>query len=132
EDRLVYLKDGGAWTATVGAEGAQAPQRLGESLGELAPTVFYFTRDGRSLVVGTGSAGEGRGRHAADLALVPLDGGVPTRLDLPDPARWQFLDLVRANDDVLWQPDARQAHALLRDRSSGEQAVYRIDLATGA
>lgn len=132
EDRLVYLKDGGAWTATVGAEGAQAPQRLGESLGELAPTVLYFTRDGRSVVVGTGSAGEGRGRHAADLALVPLDGGVPTRLDLPDPARWQFLDLVRANDDVLWQPDARQAHALLRDRSSGEQAVYRIDLATGA
>ena len=131
QDRLVYLKDNGVWQVEVGAEGAQPARQLGAELGELADTVLYFTRDGRSVLVGTRPQGEGRNRVASGLALVPLDGGAPVRLSLPDASRWQLLDLVRANGDVLWQPDGRYLHALLREQSSGEQVVFRIDLGTG-
>lgn len=127
-DQLVYLKDGGLWSIDFSA-GAPVPVRLAPELGELAPVVLYFTADGRHLLVGlqpTGVAHAPRG-----LALVPLGGGQARRLDLPDPEQWQFLDLVRANENTLWQPDARAFSVLMRERGSGEQAVVRIDAGTG-
>lgn len=129
-DQLVYLKDGGLWSQDF-SNGPSAPVRLAPELGELAPVVLYFTADGRQLLVGLDPTGVGRDRKPRALALVPLAGGAAQRLSLPDAEGWQFLDLVRANDNMLWQPDARALSVLMRDRSTGEQTVQRIDLGSG-
>jgi dipeptidyl aminopeptidase/acylaminoacyl peptidase len=129
-DQLVYLKEGQLWSLDFSA-GKPTPTRLAPELGELAPVVLYFTADGRQLLVGLDPIGVGRDRKPRALALVPLAGGAPQRLSLPDAEGWQFLDLVRANENVLWQPDARAVSVLMRDRSTGEQTVQRIDLGSG-
>ena len=131
EDRLVYLADNGLWVVDFDQHGATPPRRLAADLGKLAPAVLYFTRDGRSLVVGTEPTGSRRNRVPQRLALVPLDGTKPSSFALPDTARWQFLDLIRANADVVWQPDSRHVSVAMRERGSGEQAMMRFDTATG-
>lgn len=131
EDKLFYLKDGGLWSVTFDKKGPRAPKRMALELGELAPVILYFTRDGRAVVVGIEATGAGRDRVPQKLAIVPLDGGSPTVFALPDNAKWQFLDMVRANEDVLWQPDGRYVSAVVRERDSGEQAVIRMETATG-
>src|SRR5262249_4645560 len=105
EDALVYLKGGQLWLVTVGAEGPGTPRRLAESLGALAPTYHWFTRDGRSVVVGTDpidDKGYGDPRPRG-LAVVPLDGSAPSRIAIND--AWTFDDLVRADPRTVWQPD---------------------------
>jgi dipeptidyl aminopeptidase/acylaminoacyl peptidase len=131
EDRLVYLKDNRLWTVTVAAHGAENRKRLARQLGTLAPTVCYFTRDGRSVVVGTQPQGSGPSRAPRGLALVPLDGGAPVRVALPGLSRWSFLDMVRAGPNTIWQPDSRFLTVLLRDRRNGDEAFVRINIATG-
>lgn len=131
QDRLFYLKDGGLWSVDFSGNAASAPQRIAEGLGELAPAVLYFTADGNDLLVGVDPKGIGRDRAPQALALIPLSGGAPRRLALPDETEWQFLDLVRANENVLWQPDLKQLAVQMRERSSGEQAIMRIDVASG-
>ncbi|MBC7898071.1 MAG: PD40 domain-containing protein, partial [Cytophagaceae bacterium] len=51
EDALVYLKDGQLWHVAMSASGPGTPRRLGESLGTLAPSLHWFTRDGKGVVV---------------------------------------------------------------------------------
>ena len=53
DDLLAYMKGGQLWLVRVEPGGPGTPRRLGESLGALAPTVHWFTRDGKALVVGT-------------------------------------------------------------------------------
>ena len=77
DDALVYMKGGQLWLVTVGQDGPGAPRRLGESLGALAPTLHWFTRDGKAVVVGTDpidDKGYGDARPRG-LAVIPLDGG---------------------------------------------------------
>lgn len=130
EDRLVYLYEKRAWRVDFGPSGPGAPQRLGESLGDLADSILSFTRDGRSLVARVDRKGE-RGEPRAALAAIPLDGSGPVELALPDPASWEFLDVVRANEDMLWQPDPHYLTVQMRHRTTGEQAFFRIALASG-
>lgn len=131
EDRLVYLHEGTVWQVDVGENGAGEPRQLSEALGEPVAPILYFTRDGRSLLVGLDPQGRGRERAPAALAVVPLDGGAPVRVPLPDSSQWQFLGVVRANEDVLWQPDPRHLTVQVRNRSTGHEALYRIALASG-
>jgi dipeptidyl aminopeptidase/acylaminoacyl peptidase len=131
EDRLVYLKDGELWLVDVA--GGSAPRRLGEELGELAPTVNWFTRDGRAVVVGTDPQddkdyGDARPRG---IAIVPLDGGRPTRMALDD-ARWRYRSIIKADERTVWQPDSASVTIVAEERSTGELAVVRLDPATGA
>ena len=79
DDLLAYMKGGQLWLVRVEPGGPGTPRRLGESLGALAPTVHWFTRDGKALVVGTEPIDD---KGYADprprgLAVVPLDGGAP-------------------------------------------------------
>jgi dipeptidyl aminopeptidase/acylaminoacyl peptidase len=131
QDRLFYLQSGGLWSVELDEDGPGEPRRLAPDLGELAPTLLYFTADAKALVVGVEPQGAGRDRAPQRLALVPLDGGPVTRHALPELAKWQFLDLIRANEDSLWQPDARWFAAVMRERSSGEQAILGIDVSSG-
>lgn len=130
-DQLVYLHRAGLWAMDFSETGAEAPVRLAESFGDVAGTMLYFTRDGASAVVGVDAQGRGRNRKPSALALIPLDGRPPVRVALPDPQRWDFIDLVRADAETLWQPDARHLTAQVRERTTGEQALFRLDLETG-
>ncbi|WP_162314163.1 S9 family peptidase [Pseudoxanthomonas yeongjuensis] len=127
-DRLFYLKEGGLWSVDFTDDGAGTPRRLAEELGELAPAVLYFTADGKDLLVGLDPKGLGRDRAPQGLALVSLSAGTVKRLGLPSEKEWQFLDLVRANENVLWQPDPGSLSVVLRERGTGEQAVMRLDI----
>lgn len=131
EDRLVYLHEDAVWGVDFGEGGPESPRRLGETLGEPVAPVLYFTRDGDALVVGVDPQGTGRDRAPGAFVVLPLDGGAPVRLALPDPAQWQFLDVVRANEGVIWQPDPRHLTVQMRDRVTGHEALYRIALDSG-
>jgi len=131
EDRLVYMHEDAVWGVDFGEGGPESPRRLAETLEEPVAPVLYFTRDGDALVVGVDPQGTGRDRAPGAIAVVPLDGGTPVRLALPDPAQWQFLDVVRANEDVIWQPDPRHLTVQMRDRVTGHEALYRIALDSG-
>lgn len=130
QDRLFYLKQGGLWSVDFSIDGAGTPQRLAEELGELAPAVLYFTVDGKNLLVGLDPKGAGGDRAPQGLAIVPLSGGVTKRLELPSEKEWQFLDLVRANENVLWQPESNLLSAVMRERGTGEQALMRLEFSS--
>lgn len=131
QDRLVYLNDGAAWLVDFTENGPLTARRLAPDLGKLGGVILYFSRDGKSLLVGLDATQEGRNVVPKRLGVIPLDGGKASSFTLPDSARWQFLDVIRANDDVLWQPRANEISFLARDRSSAEEAVFRLDLVSG-
>lgn len=130
-DQLVYLKDGHLWLVTVGADGPAPARRLGESLGPLAPTHHWFTRDGKAVVVGTDPLDE---KNYADprprgLAVVPLDGGAPTRISID--TRWSFEDLIKAEPRTVWQPDGSSITTILTEVATGERAAVRFSTRNG-
>ena len=132
DDALVYMKGGQLWLVTVGQDGPGAPRRIGESLGALAPTLHWFTRDGKAVVAGTDpidDKGYGDARPRG-LALIPLDGSTPTRF--PIDSAWTFDDLVRADPRTVWQPDGASITALVTEVASGERAALRFDAGSGA
>lgn len=133
EDRLVYLKDAKLWSVTVGAEGAGTPERLGAGLGDLSPTLNWFTRDGRAVVVGIDPQDD---KDYTDIrprgiAIVPLDASLPRRFALDD-ARWIYRDIVKADERTVWQPDGASVTLLLEERATGQRAAVRFDPASGA
>jgi dipeptidyl aminopeptidase/acylaminoacyl peptidase len=133
DDRLVYLKGDGLWLVEVGPNGPEPARQLAPELGKLAPTIHWFTRDGRAVVVGVEPHDD---RDYADarptgLAIVPLDGGSPTRFGLND-AAWTFQSILKADERTVWQPDGWSIVVIQEERSSGERAVVRFDPATGA
>ncbi|HEU4589179.1 MAG TPA: prolyl oligopeptidase family serine peptidase [Gemmatimonadales bacterium] len=128
EDRLVYLKDAKLWLVDFGPDGPRAPRQLGAALGPLAPTVNWFNRDGRAVVVGIGPRDDkGYGDiRPAGFAVLPLDGGAPQRFTLDD-ARWTFRSLITADERTAWQPDGRSLTLVLEERATGETGVVRFD-----
>lgn len=130
-DRLVYLKNDAAWLVDFGKAGPAKPRRLIPELGKIGGVVLYFTRDGKSLLVGLDAKQQGRDVVPRRLALIPLNGGKARTFALPDPDHWQFLDALRTNEDVLWQPSAHRITFLARDRDTAMEGVFRIDLSDG-
>jgi dipeptidyl aminopeptidase/acylaminoacyl peptidase len=132
DDRLVYLKDNKLWLVEVGRDGPSSRRPLGASLGDLAPTLNWFTRDGRAVVVGIDPKDD---KGYADvrprgIAVVPLDGRPPLRFAIDD-ARWQYVGILKADERTVWQPDGASITLILLDRASGERAVVRFDPASG-
>lgn len=132
EDRLVYFKDNRLWLVDVGADGPTSPRQLGAHLGDLAPTLTCFTRDGRAVVVGTDPHDdkEHRDIRPKGIAVVPLDGSTPLRFALDD-ATWVYQGLVQADERTAWQPDGASITLLLEQRSTGEKRIVRFDPRTG-
>ncbi len=128
EDRLVYFKDGALWLVDIGSSGISPPRRLGESLGSLAPTHHWFTRDGTTIIAGADpidDKGYGDARPRA-LAVVPTDGSPARRV--PIDSVWVFDDIIKADVRTIWQPEAGTVTALLTERATGERAAVRFDL----
>jgi len=132
DDAIVYLKDGQLWLVTVGADGPGNPRRLAESLGTLAPTYHWFTKDGRAVVVGIDpidDKGYGDPRPRG-LALIPVDGAAPTRIAVD--SAWTIDDIIRAEPRTIWQPDGASVTALMTEVATGQRAAVRFDMRTGA
>lgn len=127
DDRLVYFKDRRLWMVDVGDDGPGQPRPIGPSLGDLAPTVHWFTRDGRSVVVGIDPRDD---RDYGDIrpggiAVVPLDGSTATRFAIDD-QRWTYRTILLADERTVWQPDGQSVTLLLEERATGEKAAVRF------
>lgn len=133
-DRLVYWKDGGVWLVDFDTKGHSEPRRLAPELGALDSTIYWFTRDGRAVVVGADAYHASRGDRANQspktLAIVALDADEVTRIPLAD--RWEFNNIIRANASVAWQPDARSLMLRVREKSTGKSAIIQVDTKTAA
>ncbi|MBV6522666.1 MAG: hypothetical protein MNPFHGCM_02814 [Gemmatimonadaceae bacterium] len=131
EDRLVYMKDDALWLVDVATAGVSPPRRLGESLGKLAPTHHWFTKDGKAVVAGADPVDDkGYGDiRPTSLAVIPLDGSTPKRIPIAD--AWSFVDLAKGDARTIWQPDGGSITALLTEKSTGERAAVRYDIAGG-
>lgn len=131
DDRLVYLRNDVLWHVAVTAGGAAAPVQLGEELGKLAPTIHWFTPDGGSVVVGTGPIDDQEygDPRPTGLARIPLDGGSVARVRFPD--GWVYRDIVKSDARTLWQPDDNAAVVVLRNASTGETGLIRLDFESG-
>ncbi len=133
EDRLVYLKDKALWLVDFDSgAGPSPPHRLGASLGKLAPTVNWFTRDGKAVVVGIDPWDDKNYRdiRPRGFAVVPLDGGTPLRFALDD-SLWLFRSIVKADERTVWQPDGASITLELEERATGQRAIVRFDPASG-
>ena len=132
DDRLMHIDDKRMYLTDLRSGTPSFPQPLAPEFGYVAPTVFGFTRDGESAVLGIDifdDQGYGDPRPRG-LALVPLDGSPPATIAF-DNERWVYDRLLKADDRTLWQPDGSSVSVLLTERSTGEKAVVRYDLASG-
>lgn len=109
--RLVYSKAADLWIAPF--DDPSHARRLGESLGPIAGSPLYLTRDGSAAIVNIESDEKIYDYSApAAIAVVPLDGSAPRRFD------------VRAVP-TIWQPSPGSLVAM-----SGHEVVD-VDLKTG-
>ncbi|MHB1328584.1 MAG: TolB family protein, partial [Gemmatimonadales bacterium] len=133
DDRLVYVKDGKLHLVDVSQDGGLTSRQLGSELGPLAPTVHWFTRDGKGVVVGIDPRDDkdyGEIRPAG-MAVVPLDGSSPVRFAWSD-STWTYQSVLKSDERTVWQPDGQSIALMLTEKGSGQRAVVRFDLATGA
>ena len=96
DDRLMYLDEKRMHLLDLRSGSPAAPVPLAPELGDMAPTVFAFTRNGRATVMGADVVDDrnyGDPRPRA-LAVAPLDGGTPTTYPIDD-ERWRYDQLVR-------------------------------------
>ena len=131
EDRLVYLKDGGLWLVDLSGAAPSAPRRIGESLGQLAEAPLAFSRDGRSVIVGTKPDLKGAIVTLAEgLGVIELDSGTAREVPI-DASRWTLRKLIQANAEIAWQPEANTVSMQLQERATGRTAVVRVDMRSG-
>ena len=131
DDRLVYLDGKRMHLLDLRTGSPAAPVALAPELGDVAPTVFAFTRDGRAAVMGVDvvdDQGYGDPRPRA-IAVVPLDGGVPNTFVIDD-EHWTYDQILKADERTAWQPDGASISVLVTERATGDKAILRYDPAT--
>ena len=131
DDRLVYLDGKRMHLLDLRSGSPAAPVPLAPELGDVAPTVFAFTRRGEAAVMGVDvvdDQGYGDSRPRA-IAVVPLDGGTPTTFAFDD-ERWTYDQVLKADERTAWQPDGASISVLVTERATGDKAVLRYDPAT--
>ncbi len=132
DDRLMYLDGKRMHLLDLRSGSPAAPVPLATELGDIAPTVFAFMRDGQAAVMGVDivdDQGYGDPRPRA-IAVVPLDGGPPVTFAIDD-GRWTWDQLLKADERTAWQPDGSSISVLVTERATGDKAVLRFDPATG-
>ncbi len=135
KDLLVYWKQGGVWLidATGSGAGDRDARRLAPELGPVDSTLYAFTKDGASLIVGSDPAHEQM--HGLPtvgprkLAIIPLDGGEPTQV--PIDGSLEFVSLVRACDGTAWQPEPETLTMEVLDKETGQTLFVRANFANG-
>jgi len=129
-DQLFWVKDKQLWTAEPGS-GTGEPRRLAAGLGEFTHAPLAVTRDGSTLVAGVQPTDlhDYRDPYPQALALVPLDGQAPRALALPGGMLLQAA--VQQAGSALWQPQPQAITLVLRESATAQDAVLRLDLASG-
>ena len=133
DDRLMYLDGKRMHLLDLRSGPPAAPVPLAHELGDVAPTVFAFTRDGEAAVMGVDvvdDRGYGDPRPRA-IAVVPLDGGPPGTFAIDD-ERWTYDQLLKADERTAWQPDGASISVLVTERLTGDKAILRHDAASGS
>ena len=133
DDRLMYLDGKRMHLLDLRSGSPAAPVPLAHGPGDVAPTVFAFTRDGEAAVMGVDvvdDQGYGDPRPRA-IAVVPLDGGPPGTFAIDD-ERWTYDQLLKADERTAWQPDGASISVLVTERATGDKAVLRHDPASGS
>lgn len=131
DDRLVYLDGKRMHLLDLRTGSPATPAPLAPELGDVAPTLFAFTRDGRAAVMGVDvvdDQGYGDPRPRA-LAIVPLDAGPPATFALDD-ERWIYDQILKADERTAWQPDGASISVLVTERATGDKAILRFDPGT--
>lgn len=130
-DLLAMWKDDGVWIIEFRNGEPRPPLRIAPELGPMDSKLYWFTRDGKSIVLGADPAVKRHGHnyHARTIIVAPLDGGPVTRVSIDE--RWQFKAVLKANDTTVWQPDGRSLTVQVREEASGRYALLRVDLSTG-
>jgi dipeptidyl aminopeptidase/acylaminoacyl peptidase len=132
DDRLVYIEKRKMYLLDLRSGTPSSPKQLAPELGDVAPTVLAFTRDGKGAVLGVDvfdDKGYGDPRPRA-IAIVPLEGGAPQKVTIDD-SKYMYGSILKADERTLWQPDGSSVTLLLTDRATGEKVVARYALATG-
>ncbi len=132
EDLLMFIEDRRMFLTDLRDGPPSFPQPLAPEFGYVAATVFGFTRDGESAVLGIDIFDDQgyRDPRPRGLALVPLDGGPPATIAF-DNERWAYDRILKADERTLWQPDGSSVSVLLTERATGEKAVIRYDPGSG-
>ena len=130
DDVLLYFKNNQLLRLDCAGETKPLPTVLAPDWGRLNGDYLAFAHDESAVLVGQLPPGAGAGSHAVSaLGLVPLDGGPPRRLAVPEGSLSG--QLIRRADLALWQPVADTATFLTRDDQKSRTLVRRLDLATG-
>ena len=137
DDRIAFFRDDQLWMQDFRGRRPGKVKRLDGDLGPLVQSVILFTRKGDAVLAAEldedapgGNVGmKGNGRIRA-FHLLPVDGGAPKPVPF-DFDRWNYVEFLTVNDELLWQPtdDALTVHA--RDRKTEENVLLRIDLRRG-
>jgi WD40-like Beta Propeller Repeat len=129
-DQLVYYQNQKLWFYDLGQQQMQ-PKQLAPELGDLAPFPIAFTNDGSSLVVGTKPIDrkDYRGLWPTSLTLISISGSVQKNIELPESL--EFIQVLTASSNRLWQPNKEQFTSVWRSPKSGEKWILQSNLASG-
>jgi dipeptidyl aminopeptidase/acylaminoacyl peptidase len=124
--RLAFTRGKRAWVVEFSELGPSEPRLLADELGDLNELPFAFTADGGAILVGLMPPGAVAYYHvpSKQLALVPLDGRPPKRLEASGTP-------VMADGATLWQPHSGALHLIRTAEGTAERTIVRLDLATG-
>jgi dipeptidyl aminopeptidase/acylaminoacyl peptidase len=131
-DLLVFVQGGGIWSADLSKDPTARPVRLAPELGKIAAaSMAASTRLDQLGFTSSGDTVVARLADQGDLvfAIVPLNGSAARRLALP--TQFQYLGMVFASRDVLWQPTGADFVLRGSDLTTGKQLAIRADLTTG-
>ena len=132
EPWLFYLKGERLWQVNFDGSGPKKAKELAAGQFEnSSPEILGFSRDGRTLVLKATKAESDNGEVSPRLVLVPLDGGKVSQIALPDSNKWTFQSVVTTQSGAVWQPQGKTLTLYLQEKSSKDNALIRIDPATG-
>ena len=134
EDRIVYFREGLLWTREFGSKRIGREKQLGKSLGIFAHRLLLFTRNGDSILVGaaaknhpTNGLGSLSVEGIASFYLISLDGKTTKQIKF-DQEKWEIVEFVSVDDEILWQPETRFVTIHARDRETSVNVILRIGL----
>jgi len=129
QDILVFLKDKKLWFLDLDEKPMSG--QLASQLGELAPYPLDFTRDGKGVLIGYNPVSDNdyTDPRPTSLALVPLDGSEPKKIQLEN--YLIFKEALNIGERILWQPEKDTVTLYLENPSSGEHILLRVNLITG-
>ena len=128
-DQLFWVQNQKLWMLDL-TNAASTPRELAPQLADVTVQPIVLTRDGNAVIVGVKPEDlhDYRNPHPRALAIVPLNGGEPHIVDLPEGLLLQ--SVLRRGHSTAWQPRTDAITIQARDPSA-QTVILRIDLRSG-